>query len=182
MSINTSNKFVVVIIVSLCIGISFGSISANLIVDNQIKSYMPEDQRNMGDPPTWAMGTFNGTYGFLKHGNPSLELGRIDGYWESNVIGYSSFEKGRLQGEFFENESLTPIWDFSANLFSKHKSTYMRSIVIGRLSNLQVDNTYLLFGTGKLSFDGTLEVKIFTVLGDNYYLNGEWNRFDLVFL
>jgi hypothetical protein len=181
MSINTSNKFFVIIMVFLFIGTSIGSISANLTVDNQIKPYIPKEQRNMGDPPTWAMGTFNGTYGFLKHGNPSLELGRFEGYWESNIIGYSYFEKGRLQGVFFENETLIPIWNFSANVFSKHKSTYMSTIFFGRLSNLQEDNTYFLFGIGKQSFDGTLESKIFTVLGDNYYLSGEWKRFDLVF-
>jgi CubicO group peptidase (beta-lactamase class C family) len=46
MRINTSNKFLVIIIVFLFIGASFASVSASLIVDNQVKSYIPKDQKS----------------------------------------------------------------------------------------------------------------------------------------
>ena len=129
-------------------------------------------------PPEWAIGSFNGTFGILKHGIPSLELGRIEGYWESNVIGYSRFEKGHLQGEFFENESLIPNWNFSTKMFSRFQPTHSISIIYGRLSNIQEKSTYFLIGIGKLTIDGTLEFKIFTILNDNYYLKGNYILFE----
>ena len=155
-----------------------GTLAGTCEIKEVLTSTIDKETHTTNNPPDWAMGSFNGTYGILKHGIPSLELGRIEGYWESNVIGYSRFEKGRLQGEFFENESLIPNWNFSAKLFSRFQSTHSISIIYGRLSNIQEKNTYFLIGIGKVTIDGTLEFKIFNILNDNYYLKANYILFE----
>lgn len=127
--------------------------------------------------PDWAMGSFNGTFGKLKFGHLSEELGFIEGYWESGVIGFSSFEKERIQGEFILNQSMQLHWNISAKMFSRYHDTYLSSIFYGRLHKIAEKKTCLLIGFGKLFFDGTLEFNIYTILGDNYYLKGIWSEF-----
>jgi hypothetical protein len=170
------------LIKQIVIGISVLSlVTGTLISIGETKSTTAstfnEETYTIESPPEWAMGSFNGTFGILKHGIPSLELGRVEGYWESNANGYNHFEKGRIQGEFFINESLIPNWNISAKMLSRSHSSYTTSIFYGRLFKIQDEKTSFFVGIGKLSYDGTIEFKLFTILNDNYYFNGNWSEF-----
>ena len=146
-------------------------------INNESNDTIIVTLNEVGDPPDWAMGTFNGTYGYLKNGNPSTELGRFEGYWESISIGYTLFEKGRIQGEFFEDESLIPNWEFSAKLISKDITAYRKATIFGKIKNVQEDKTYLISGNGQIYFDGRLDIKMYIIFSDNLYLDGQWIRY-----
>jgi hypothetical protein len=130
-------------------------------------------------PPDWAMGEFNGSYGTLKQ--PTIELGWANGYWSSHLIGYTRFERGRVEGYFgeWEDEEPTDLMEVEMLSFHSKSRDYMTSFLNGKISNLITNKVSFCFGIGRIgNFDGTINWKILQIPGDNLYITGNWSLFE----
>ena len=131
----------------------------------------------MGDPPEWADGEFNGTYGKIFLGKPSDELGWAKGYWSSDPIRYSLFEKGRIECYFGEWGNEAPISIMETNLFSHFKHPFYHSVLIGTITELATENKKFCTCLGKIGIDGTLNYNIIVINGDNVYFIGTYSEY-----
>jgi len=132
----------------------------------------------MVDPPDWAMGELNASYGILRQ--PSIELGWAKGYWSAHVIGSTRFEKGRIECYFggWGDEEPTDIIEIKIFSFMSNSYEYMTSFMRGTITNMTTNKVKFCFGIGRIgNFDGTINYEILVILGDNLYLTGNWSRF-----
>ena len=168
-------KFIISGMVIFLIGASFQPIiSANIGFDNK-SDYKIVNK--LDDPPEWADGEFNGTYGKIILGKPSDELGWMEGYWSSNPIGFSPFETGRIEGYFGEWEDEEPINIIKTNLFSYFKYPYFHSFMIGTVTAIATDNEKFCISFGRIGIDGTLNYNSLVITGDNIYFTGNYSEF-----
>lgn len=139
-----------------------------------------ETVNNMDDPPEWAMGSFNGTWGRCFLGIKTDELGWIEGYWESDIIGFTRFEKGHFEGYSGEWVDEEPIMFIKAEYLSYHISDGLLSFGKSTTTYIDTGKVSSGIGLGRLRLEGTLEYRFFMILGVNWYFNGNWDKFDYV--
>ena len=105
-------KFIISGMVIFLLVASFQSVISANIGFNDESDYKIVNK--MGDPPEWADGEFNGTYGKIILGKRSVELGWAEGYWSSDPIGSELFQKGRMEGYYVEWGDEEPIYFMEA--------------------------------------------------------------------
>ncbi len=175
------NKIIGIFAVTLLIATAVLPVLGAMNIEKTNESYY-KIVNKMVDHPDWAMGEFNGSYGIL--GQPSIELGWAKGYFSSNFIGYTRFEKGRLEGYFggWGDEEPTDILEAKMLLvhsYDSYPENYMTSFLMGTITNMTTNKVKFCFGIGRIgAYDDTLNYEILVILGDNLYLTGNWSRFE----
>ena len=96
-------------------------------------------------------------------------------------MGYTRFEKGRLEGYFGGWGDEEPADIIEAKTFSFHSffDNYMTSFLRGTFTNMTNNKVKNCFGIGRIgTYDSTLNYKILVILGDNLYLTGNWSFYE----
>lgn len=114
------------------------------------------------DPPDWATGEFNGTWGVSLIGVPVAELGWVRGYF--SAIGIF----GKIEAEFAEWKDDEP-------------TAYLSGIIIlfnmlGVIGNLTSGEETFFMGLGAPSENGTYYYRISMILGPSWYITGTWRE------
>ena len=169
-------KFIISGMVIFLLVASFQSVISANIGFNDESDYKIVNK--MGDPPEWADGEFNGTYGKIILGKRSVELGWAEGYWSSDPIGFSLFEKGRIECYFGEWEDEEPISIMKTNLISYFTYPYFQSVLIGTITDITTDNEKFCICFGRIGIDGTLNYNSLVITGDNIYFTGNYSEFE----
>ena len=92
-----------VLIIGICVLLSTFSTQATLLEENNGKTINKyHNLEDLNDPPDWANGEFNGTWGVSLLGLPLLELGWVYGYFSAIEV------FGRLEGYFAEWKDYNP--------------------------------------------------------------------------
>ena len=175
-------KVLLLVILGVLIVSGFGSSiilasSSYNIGINNVSNF--ETVNNMNDPPEWAMGSFNGTWGRCFLGIKTDELGWIEGYWESEIIGFTQFEKGHFEcysGEWADEE---PTMFVKAEYLAYHISDGLLSFGKSTTTYIDTGKVSSSIALGRLRLEGTFEYR-FMILGVNWYFNGNWDKFDSV--
>jgi hypothetical protein len=115
------------------------------------------------DPPGWATGEFNGTWGLSVLGLPAVELGWIYGYFSLiNIF-------GRIEGYFSE-------WKY------EEPTAYITGYIIlynmiGVISDIDNgDNTSFFMGLGVPNEKGVFYYRINLIFGPSWYMTGTWKE------
>ena len=131
-----------------------------------------------GDPPSWAIGEINGSWGNINHLKQKNELGTFTGYFTGKLI-YSflncNIESGRIQGLFFkednENPSLVLLEEFL--LFCKadgyHSFIFMKGIIDDNENDINIP--FFLLGKTDDSI-GSNNFIIYLQGQENMYMDG----------
>jgi hypothetical protein len=114
------------------------------------------------DPPNWATGEFNGTWGLSLLGAPIAELGWVEGYF--SAIGVF----GRIEAEFAEwkDEEATARLEGFVILF------YM----LGVIGNITSTEETFFMGLGTPNENGEFYYRISLILGPSWYMVGTWRE------
>ena len=156
----------------ICIFIILILLFTNIVIaekiefNDNLKNNMKVDFENKDikdDPPSWATGEFNGTWGVSIGGLPTLELGWVEGYFDTLGI------FGRIEGDFatWENEEPT---------------AYISTIVLGYFmigivgDYLNPDNATYCVGLGAPNEDGEFYYNIHLFIGPSWYMQGTWRE------
>jgi len=113
------------------------------------------------DPPAWATGEFNGTWGISIAGLPAVELGWVEGYFDAFGI------LGRLEGDFAVSENEEP-------------TAYINGFIIGFFmlgsvgDYVNPSNSTLFVGLGAPNENGTFYYNIHLFVGPSWYMQGDW--------
>lgn len=174
-------KLLLLVILGVLIVSGFGSsniiaISSDNIRLNNVSNF--ETDNNMDEPPEWAMGSFNGTWGRCFLGIKGEELGWIEGYWESELIGYTRFEKGHFEGYSGEWADEEPTKFIKAEYLSYHISDGLLSFGKSTTTYIDTGKESSGIGLGKLRLEGTLEYRFIIIPGFNWYFSGSWDKFE----
>jgi len=115
------------------------------------------------DPPSWATGRFNGTWGISLLGLPAVELGWVVGYFSAAGV------FGRLEGYFAEWEDEEPV-SFIAGFIILYN-------MIGYVGSIQnPDNGTFFGGLGAPNENGEFYYRINLILGPSWYMEGTWEE------
>ncbi len=115
------------------------------------------------DPPNWATGEFNGTWGVSAGGLPVLELGWVEGYFDNLGI------FGRIEGDF-------AVWE------NDEPTAYISGIIIGYYmigvvgDYLNPDNATFYVGLGTPNENGEFYYRINLFIGPSWYMEGTWRE------
>jgi hypothetical protein len=121
------------------------------------------NKSDFNDPPDWADGEFNGTWGISLLGLPLLELGWVYGY-------FSAIEAfGKLEGYFAEWKDDEP-----KSFISGYIILYNMIGYVGEIDN--PDNGTFFMGIGTPNENGEFYYRISLILGPNWYMTGTWRE------
>ena len=115
------------------------------------------------DPPDWATGEFNGTWGISIAGVPTLELGWVEGYFDTLGI------FGRIEGDF-------AVWD------NQEPTAYISGWIIGYYmlgiigDYINPDNATFYVGLGAPDEYGLFYYRINLFIGPSWYMQGTWRE------
>ena len=115
------------------------------------------------DPPSWANGEFNGTWGIGLGGIPAVELGWVEGYFDAVGI------FGRIEGDF-------AVWG------NEEPTAYIRGIILGYFmlgvvgDYINPDNATFYVGLGAPNENGTFYYNIHLFIGPSWYMEGTWRE------
>ena len=139
--------------------VAFASIE---IQDEHIMPIAEPVVQNYSDPPSWADGAFNGTWGLTLLGVPVAELGWIEGYFSAVQF------FGRIEGYFAESgeEEATAKLEGFIILFN----------LIGVISNISSNESTFAMGLGGPSENGDFYYRISLILGPSWYIAGKWRE------
>ena len=115
------------------------------------------------DPPGWANGEFNGTWGISLLGLPAVELGWVFGYFAAVGI------FGRIEGYFAEWKDDEPV-----SYIAGYVIAYNMIGVVGNLTNTN-ESTFFM-GLGAPNENGEFYYRISLFLGPNWYIMGTWRE------
>ena len=152
-------------------GICIVLIAQNIAATNNIyideKSYTLDNflykEIIKDDPPDWATGEFNGTWGISIGGLPAIELGWVEGYFDNLGI------FGRIEGDF-------AVWQ------NDDPTAYMNGIIIGYYTigivgdYINPDNATFYIGLGAPNEDGEFYYRINLFIGPSWYMEGNWRE------
>ena len=154
-------------IVGICIIILAQNVIAinNELINeaNEISDGCVDKQIIKDDPPDWATGEFNGTWGVSIGGLPSLELGWVEGYFDNLGI------FGRIEGDF-------AIWGI------EEPTAYISGFVIGVYmigvvgDYINPDNATFYIGLGAPNEDYEFYYRINLFIGPSWYMEGTWRE------
>jgi hypothetical protein len=118
---------------------------------------------NFNDPPDWADGEFNGTWGISFLGLPLLELGWVYGYFSAIEV------FGRLEGYFAEWKDNEP-----KSFITGYIILYNMIGFIGEIDN--PDNGTFFMGLGAPNENGEFYYRISLIFGPSWYMAGTWRE------
>ena len=157
----------IIIIIGICVLlISTNVLSAtNTITEKieektEINNFKRED---IDDPPGWATGEFNGTWGISALGLPALELGWVEGYF--SVLGIF----GRIEGDFAEWKNNEPTGYISCFVIA-----YYMIGLVGDYKN--PDNSTFFVGLGAPNENGEFYYNLNLFVGPSWYMIGTWRE------
>jgi hypothetical protein len=115
------------------------------------------------DPPEWANGKFNGTWGISLFGLPVAEMGYVYGYY--NALGIF----GRLEGYFGEWKDPEPVSFITGFIILFNMVGY-----VGSIEN--PDNGTFYSGLGAPNENGEFYYRINLIVGPSWYIEGTWEE------
>ena len=157
----------IIIIFGICmLVISTNVLSATNIFTNQTEEKIEINdfnRFNIDDPPDWATGEFNGTWGACPLGLPAIELGWVEGYF--SVAGIF----GRIEGDFAKWENNEPTGYFSCFVIGYY--------MLGVLGDyLNPDNSTYCVGLGAPNEYGEFYYRLNLIVGPSWYMTGTWRE------
>ncbi len=118
----------------LLISVPIMTAASTPVIKNYKSSYLFEKigvNSDPDEPPTWADGTFNGTWGIRKYvlsvGVINISLGNVSGYYAKNCLGW-------IAGTFYvknETNEDTPVSEF--------KGIFFDVFFCGRLGKMDIE-------------------------------------------
>ena len=117
----------------------------------------------LDDPPEWANGKFNGTWGLSVLGLPAAELGWVEGYFFAAGI------FGRFEGYFAEWKDEEPVSFIAGFILLFNMVGY-----VGSLQN--PDNGTFFSGLGAPNENGEFYYRINLIIGPSWYMQGKWEE------
>jgi hypothetical protein len=128
----------------------------------EIENYEVVDKKYL-DPPAWANGRFNGTWGLNVLGVPTIELGWVYGYFDAVGI------FGRLEGYFAEWKDDEPVSFITGFIILFNMIGY-----VGSIEN--PDNGTFFSGLGAPDENGEFYYRINLIIGPSWYMEGTWEE------
>jgi hypothetical protein len=117
------------------------------------------------DPPGWANGRFNGTWGLNILGVPAVELGWVYGYFDAIGI------FGRLEGYFAEWKDEEPVSFITGFIILYNMIGY-----VGSIENSS--NGTFFSGLGAPNENGEFYYRINLFIGTSWYMEGTWEEIE----
>lgn len=114
------------------------------------------------DPPEWATGEFNGTWGVSFLGVPMAELGWVRGYF--SVLGIF----GQIEAEFAEWKDNEPTAHLAGIIILFN--------MIGIIGNLTSGEETFFMGLGTPNENGEFYYRISLIVGPSFYMTGTWGE------
>ena len=145
--------------------LSITSANAAIHTSEKQKIYNNGFKKNLvlDDPPGWANGEFNGTWGVSLLGAPAVELGWVEGYFSAMGV------FGRVEGYFAEWKNEEPISYISGFII-----LFNMIGVIGSIEN--PDNSTYFMGLGTPNEYGEFYYRINLFIGPSWYMTGNWRE------
>jgi len=142
-----------------------------MVLSEQPIKYESQTMRNFdidhkmmeNEPPDWANGQFNGTWGLNLFGMPVAELGYVYGYFDAVGI------LGRLEGYFGEWSDPEPVSFIAGFIFLFNMIGY-----VGSIDN--PDNGTFYSGLGTPNENGEFYYRINLIIGPSWYMEGTWEE------
>ncbi len=139
------------------------TLSETVISDEKGIEEIENDSRIFNDPPDWATGKFNGTWGLSLLGLPAVELGWVEGYFSAVGI------FGRLEGYFAEWKDEEPVSFITGFILLYNMIGY-----VGSIQN--PDNGTFFGGLGAPNENGEFYYRINLIFGPSWYMAGTWEE------
>ena len=139
------------------------TLSETVISDEKGIEEIENDSHIFNDPPDWATGKFNGTWGLSLLGLPAVELGWVEGYFSAVGI------FGRLEGYFAEWKDEEPVSFITGFILLYNMIGY-----VGSIQN--PDNGTFFGGLGAPNENGDFYYRINLIFGPSWYMAGTWEE------
>jgi hypothetical protein len=139
------------------------TLSETVISDEKGTEEIENDSHIFNDPPDWATGKFNGTWGLSLLGLPAVELGWVEGYFSAVGI------FGRLEGYFAEWKDEEPVSFITGFILLYNMIGY-----VGSIQN--PDNGTFFGGLGAPNENGGFYYRINLIFGPSWYMAGTWEE------